>query len=40
LAAGDSFVISAEVPEPSSLSLMLPALCMAGLLAARRRRQG
>lgn len=40
LAAGDSFVISAEVPEPSTFALMLPALCMAGLMAARRRKQG
>lgn len=40
LAAGDTFVISAEVPEPSSLALMLPALCMASLMAARRRKKG
>ena len=40
LAVGDTFVISADVPEPSTLALMLPALCMAGLMAARRRRQG
>jgi hypothetical protein len=40
LSAGDTFVISAEVPEPASLALMLPALCMAGLVAARRRRKG
>lgn len=40
LAVGDTFAISAEVPEPSSLALLLPALCMAGLMAARRRRQG
>ena len=38
LNVGDSFVISAEVPEPSTLALMLPALCLAGLMAARRRR--
>lgn len=40
LAVGDSFVISAEVPEPSTFALMLPALCMAGLMAVRRRKQG
>jgi hypothetical protein len=40
LAAGDTFVISADVPEPSTFALMLPALCMAGLMAARRRKQG
>lgn len=37
LQAGDSFVISAEVPEPSTLALMLPALCMAGWVGRRRR---
>jgi hypothetical protein len=40
LAAGDTFAISADIPEPSSLALMLPALCMASLAAARRRRKG
>jgi PEP-CTERM motif len=40
LAAGDTFVISAEVPEPSTFALMLPALCMAGMMAARRRKPG
>ena len=40
LAAGDTFVINAEVPEPSTLALMLPTLGMAGLMAARRRKQG
>jgi len=40
LSAGDTFVISAEVPEPSSLALMLPALCIASAVAARRRRKG
>ena len=40
LVAGDTFVIRAEVPEPSSVALMLPALCMASLMAARRRRKG
>lgn len=40
LSAGDTFVISAEVPEPSTLALMLPTLCMAGMVAARRRRKG
>ena len=39
LAAGDTFVVSAEVPEPSSLALMLPVLCVASLMAARRRKQ-
>lgn len=40
LAVGDTFVISADIPEPSTLALMLPALCMAGLMAARRRTKG
>ena len=40
LNAGDTFVISAEVPEPSTLALLLPTLCMAGLMAARRRKKG
>ena len=40
LAAGDTFVISADVPEPSTLALLLPALGMAGLMAGRRRRKG
>ena len=40
LRAGDSFTITATVPEPSSLALMLPMLGMAGLMAARRRRKG
>ena len=39
LSAGDTFAISADIPEPSSLALMLPTLCMAGLMAARRRRK-
>jgi hypothetical protein len=39
LVAGDSFVISADVPEPSTFALMLPALCMAGLMAGRRRKK-
>lgn len=39
LAAGDTFAISAEVPEPSTFALMLPALCMASVMAARRRRK-
>jgi hypothetical protein len=38
LSAGDTFAISADIPEPSSLALMLPTLCMAGLVARRRRR--
>lgn len=40
LSAGDTFVITANVPEPSTLALMLPTLCMAGLMAARRRKRG
>jgi hypothetical protein len=39
LVAGDSFVISADVPEPSTFALLLPALCMAGLMAGRRRKK-
>ncbi len=39
LRAGDTFTISATVPEPSSAALVLPMLCMAGLMAARRRKQ-
>jgi len=39
LVAGDSFVISADVPEPSSFALLLPALYMAGLMAGRRRKK-
>ena len=38
LQAGDSFSITATVPEPSSVALMLPMLCM-GLMAAARRRK-
>ena len=38
LSAGDSFSITASVPEPSSILLTLPMLCMAGLMAARRRK--
>lgn len=40
LAVGDTFAISADIPEPSSLALMLPALCIASLVATRRRRKG
>jgi hypothetical protein len=40
LNVGDTFVISAEVPEPSTLALLLPTLCMAGLMATRRRKKG
>lgn len=36
LRAGDVFTVTAFVPEPSSVALMLPLL--AGLVAARRRR--
>ncbi|MCC2954023.1 PEP-CTERM sorting domain-containing protein [Massilia sp. IC2-477] len=39
LRAGDSFSITATVPEPSTAALLLPMLCMAGLMAARRRKQ-
>ena len=39
LSAGDTFVISAEVPEPSTLALLLPTLCMAGMMASRRRKK-
>jgi len=38
LRAGDTFSITAEVPEPSTAALMLSALCMSSLLMARRRR--
>lgn len=39
LQAGDSFSITATVPEPSTAALVLPMLCMAGLMAARRRKK-
>ncbi len=39
LRAGDSFSITATVPEPSTAALLLPMLCMAGLMAARRRKE-
>lgn len=39
LRAGDTFTITAAVPEPSSAALVLPMLCMAGLMAARRRKK-
>jgi hypothetical protein len=38
LRAGDTFSIVAQVPEPSTVALILPMLCMAGLAAARRRK--
>jgi hypothetical protein len=38
LVVGDTFAISADIPEPSTFALMLPALCMAGLMARRRRK--
>lgn len=38
LQAGDSFSITASVPEPSTAALLLPMLCM-GLMAAARRRK-
>jgi hypothetical protein len=40
LTAGDTFVISADVPEPSTIALLLPALGLAGLMAGRRRKKG
>jgi hypothetical protein len=40
LRAGDTFSITAEVPEPSTAALMLSSLCMSGLLALRRRQRG
>jgi hypothetical protein len=40
LRAGDSFSITATVPEPSTGALVLPMLCLAGLMAARRRKNG
>jgi hypothetical protein len=40
LRAGDTFSITAEVPEPSTAALMLSALCMSSLLALRRRQRG
>lgn len=39
LRAGDAFTITATVPEPSTTLLMLPMLALAGLTAARRRKQ-
>ena len=39
LRAGDAFTITASVPEPSTSLLMLPMLCLAGLVAARRRQR-
>ena len=39
LRAGDTFSIVAQVPEPSTVALTLPMLCMAGMMAARRRRK-
>lgn len=38
LRAGDTFAITAEVPEPSSMALM--ALCLSGLLVMRRKQRG
>jgi hypothetical protein len=37
--AGDTFSITASIPEPSSVALMLPALCMLRLFRAARRRK-
>lgn len=39
LRAGDMFSITAQVPEPSTIALLLPMLCMASLMAARRRKK-
>ena len=39
LRAGDTFSITASVPEPSSLALTLPALCMLSLFGTARRRK-
>lgn len=39
LQAGDSFSITATVPEPSTAALVLPMLCMGLMAAARRRRK-
>jgi len=39
LRAGDAFAITATILEPSSAALVLPMLCMAGLMAARRRKE-
>lgn len=39
LAAGDMFSITATVPEPSSLSLVLAAMALIGAVAMRRRDQ-
>ena len=38
LAVGDTFAISAEIPEPSTLALLLPTLGLAGLISRRRRK--
>lgn len=38
LAVGDTFLVSAEIPEPSTIALLLPALFMAGLIGKRRRK--
>jgi GH24 family phage-related lysozyme (muramidase) len=35
-----AFIIGADLPQPSTFALMLPALCMAGLMAGRRRKKG
>lgn len=39
LRAGDVFSITAQVPEPSTLALLIPMLCMASLMAARGRKK-
>lgn len=40
LRAGDTFSITASVPEPSSQMLLLAALAVFGVAAAQRRKQG
>jgi hypothetical protein len=36
LQVGDVFSITAQVPEPSTIALLIPMLCMASLMLARR----
>jgi hypothetical protein len=39
LQAGDVFSITAQVPEPSTIALLIPMLCMASLMIARGRKK-